>query len=201
MTVIKNGVGNGDLAKVDSDNRLWVDSRSSEVEGSEALRGKAFIIHARCKMGAVASGGLLYIKNTSATENIIITRMYFDAHILTPADGLIITQLKSPTPDVVLTGENITTTGVLNKKYDSGIPLGATVWAGGTTTKLGFSALGTEYHSFVMASKFSTQRDMKGTNVVTFNQILGIGFETFTGNATLNEVISLSINCVAVPVS
>jgi len=174
---------------------LQVNSRSEDAEEYEAERGNAFILHYECKLKAVASGGLLYIKNLDPNFNIHITRIYIDPFALTDTD-LRITQWFNP---VVSGGEDVTATSIIQKNTSSGNLFDLQMLVSSASTALTFTG-GTRYHSFPVASRLSTQRDMNGTNIISLNKGILWGFKTESGAvATANETISLSINITKVP--
>jgi len=189
---IEDGSGDGYNAKVDNSNRLYVNSESLDVEEVAAKTGESLILHGKCHLTAATSGALMYFKNTSRLYDYVITRIYVDAHQLTT--GVYINQIKKPTRS---NGTEISATGIMNKKYDSGLTLDADLYISDGSSDMTFTN-GTNYHSFSMSSLQSQQRHMRGTNVITPGAAIGWGWTAISGSATdsdgLSNLISLSIN-------
>jgi len=194
METIKSG-DSGYVAKVDSNKRLFVDSKSSFAEEVAAYRGNAYIWHAQCHLAAATSGGLMAFTSTDPNFAYAITRLYFDAHSL--SDDIIIHQVKDPT---LSGGTDISSTGKINKNFSSGkTQLGTLVISDGSAD-LTYTG-GTDYHAFVLQNKQCIQRSMNGTNVISNNDVICWGWETLDGaNAVDGEIISLSINGYRIPV-
>lgn len=193
---IVDGGGHGKRAHVSDENRLYVESKSRPSEELEAMTGDAFILHGECHLAAASSGGLMSFKNTSNVDDVIITRIYIDAHSLTPTD-LIVTQVKEPT---VSSGTDISTTGVVQKNFGSGKGLTGTLIISDGSADITLSG-GTNYHSFPVQTMQQYIRDMTGTNVITANKTIAWGWKTRGGgNATNAEIISLSVNVIKRPI-
>ena len=189
MIVIKSG-DSGNVAKVDKDNRLHVDSKSNFVEEYAAENGNSYIVHGECHLAAASSGGLLYFLNTDARYDFVITRIYFDAHSLSKPINVL--QIKNPT--TITGGTDITLTGLVNKNFGSSKQVGATLKISDASSDITYSG-GQQYHSFVLQSMGSTMRDMRGTNVLCKNNSILFGWKTLDGtNAVDGEIISISLN-------
>jgi len=194
MDIIKSG-DSGYTAKVDSNSRLFVDSKSSFAEEVASYRGNSYIWHAQCHLAAATSGGLMAFTSTDQNYAYAITRLYFDAHSL--SDDIIIHQVKNP---VLVGGTDISTTGMINKNYDSGKTQLGTLKISDGSADLTYTG-GTDYHAFVIQSKQGIQRNMNGTNILNNNDVICWGWETLDGaNAVDGEIISLSINGYRIPV-
>jgi len=194
VETIKSG-DSGNVAKVDSNNRLFVDSKSFFSEEVAAQRGNAYIWHGECHLKAGTSGALMGFTSSDPDYAYAITRIYIDAQTLT--DDIIIYQVKDPT---LASGTDISTTGIINKNFSSGnIQLGTLKISDGSAD-LTYTG-GTNYHSFVIQSKGSTQRNMLGTNVLANGDVICWGWATLDGgNAVDGEKISLSVNGYRIPV-
>jgi hypothetical protein len=185
---IEDGTGQGNAAKVDSNNRLLVRAASFIGEEVEALEGNAFIVHGECHLAASTTGAFVYIENTSATHNYFITRIYIDARSLT--DDIIIRQVFEPTR------ANGTAVVPVNKNRASGATMEGDFYISDGSSDMTLTS-GTQYHAFVMSSGIgdSTQRDMKGSNVLGPNTSMGFTWATVDGGNAVNaEIISFSIN-------
>lgn len=192
---IRDGTGKGFLAKVDVNNRLRVDSKSSVAEEVAAQNERAFILHGECHLAAAASGGLLAFTSTSVDKLVAISRIYIDAHVL--SDNIIVTQVKNPT---ISSGTDISETGIVNKNYTSRQELLGTLKISDSSADLTYTG-GEQYHAFPAPSMTSQQRDMKGTNILGQNDTIVFGWKTADGsNAVDGEVIALSINIYEIPI-
>jgi hypothetical protein len=192
---IEDGTGGAWKAKVDNDFHLHTKSVSATTEESAAESGEAFILHARCHLAGAASGGLLYFKNLSSDFHYHITRSYWDSHTLTN-NTLVCTVVKEPA--TVVSGTDITTTGIINKNYGSPITLDATLVQSDGAADLTFTG-GEEYHSFALPTRDTQVRELRGTNIVTPNKTILFGWES-TGNSTDGDIVSLSINMFRSPI-
>jgi hypothetical protein len=188
---------NNDVMDVEEfSGRGLVDSKSRPSEEVEAVTGDAFIFHAECHLAAAASGGLLYFKNTSDTKEVVVTRIYVDAQVITPTD-LIVTQVKAPA--TVSGGTDIsgaTDQGKVQKNYGKGKNITGTLVISDGSSDMTFTG-GQRYHSIPIKTMTSvSERDMKGTNVIAPNTIILLGWKTVGGgNATNGEIIGISMNC------
>ncbi len=191
MGMIKDGTGQGYLAAVTAENRLATESKSRPSEEVESDAGFSYILHGECHTATAASGGLMYFTNTSTTREVVITRLYFDPHTITPTD-LIITQVRKPT---VSNGTDISLTGIVQKNFGlAHAAIGKLVISDGSSNMTYTS--GDQYHSFGVKTMTSVQRDMKGTNIISPNTTILWGWKTVSGgNATNGEIVALSINC------
>ena len=187
MSQIQDGAGGISWAKVDTNNRLWVNAESFAGEEIAAQSGDSFIVHGVCHLAASTDGGLLSIKNTSANYDYHVTRIYVDPHSLTPSN-LHLTQQANPT----VTNGSTTTITILNKNLGSGDSLVSESKLSNAAADLTFAS-GTVFHDFLVASKTSSQRNMVGTNVITPGKTWGIGYNS-TSAATDGETIGLSVN-------
>lgn len=188
---IRSGDG-GDIAKVDSNNRLHTEAKARQSEEVEAQAERAFILHGECHTAAAASGGLMYFTNTSAIVDVVITRIYVDAHVLTPTD-LIITQIRKPT--TVLNGTDISAMGKIQKNFRSNALLDGTLVISDGSSDMTFTG-GERYHSFPVQNMTTKFRHMRGTNIIVPNTTILWGWKTHAGgNATDGEIVSLSVNC------
>lgn len=183
---IRNGVGNSDLAKVDNNNRLHT---LANVIGSELAASKvglSFIAHGRCHLAAAASGAFCAIQNTSTTHDLYITRIYLDGHTLT--DDIVITQSKNPT---VSSGSVVT---IVNKDFGEAKLAEATFTISNSSADLTLTG-GTDYHAFVIRTLSSEMRDMRASNLLKQDDIIGWKWETIDAGSAVNaEIISFSIN-------
>jgi len=192
--IIKSG-DSGNTAKVDSNSRLFVDSKSSFAEEVAAYRGNAYIWHAQCHLAAATSGGLMAFTSSDQNFAYAITRIYIDAHSL--SDDIIVHQVKKPT---LVSGTDISTTGIVNKDFSSGSTQQGTLKISDGSADLTYTG-GTDYHAFVVQSKQSVHRSMNGTNIISNGDTILWGWETLDGaNAVDGEIISLSINGYRIPV-
>ncbi len=194
--MIKDGGGRAFLAKVSSQQRLLVESKSRSSEEVEAQNGQSFVLHGECHLAAAASGGLMSLANSETLFNVFITRIHIDVHTLTPVD-LVVTQVKNPT---ISNGTDISTTGIVNKNYASGVVLAGTLTISDGSSNMTYTG-GSQYHAFPVQTMQQYIRDMQGTNIVNPDTIILWGWKTRSGsNATDAEIISLSVNCVRVKI-
>lgn len=192
---IKSG-DSGYIAKVDSNNRLYVDSKSFFGEEVGAKEGDAYIWHGQCHLAAATSGGLMSFTSADQTFAYAITRIYIDCHTL--SDDIIIHQVKNPT---LTGGTDISTTGIINKNFQSGKTQQGTLKISDGSANLTYSG-GTDYHAFVVQTLKSYQRNMQGTNILKNGDSILLGWETVDGaNAVDGEIISISINGYRIPVT
>jgi len=190
---IQNNV-NGTLAEVTNYGQLAVRSESMEEEQVAAIRGQAYIFHGECHLANASSGGLCYIHNTSQTESIAITRIYFDAHTLSGTIKLL--QVKEPT--TVSNGTDVSSTGIIQKNFGAADDLSATFVISDSSSDMTYSG-GEQFHAFALKSEESKPRDMHGTNILLPNTKWLIGWSTAGvggGNATNGETIGISINAL-----
>ncbi len=188
--IIEDGTGAGFSAKVDSNSRLYTDAVARVVEEDSATKGEAFIFHGECSLSAAPSGGLMAITNDSTTHNIVITRIYIDAHTLDVP--VILAQVKRPT--TFTGGTDISATGIINKLFDSGKTSSATLIISDSASDMVYTG-GEKYHAPFIESRSSHQRDMAGTNIVTPGTTLLFGWKTEDGaNAVDGNIVSLSVN-------
>ena len=92
MTSITDGTGTGNKGKVNEFNQFVVLSESVPSEGTQAERGNGFILHGECHTAAASSGAFMSVTNNSSEYDLEVTRIYIDAHTLTPTD-LVVTQV------------------------------------------------------------------------------------------------------------
>jgi len=190
-TTIKDGTGTGNQVEVNTNNQLSTVSESLAKEEAETVKGETFVFHGRCHTAAATSGGLLTIENTSTDKDIVITRMYIDAFILTPLD-LVITQIFGAASSG---GTDISSTGIIQKNRGSALTLDAKLTISDAASDITLTG-GTEYHSWIMTSGESILRDMVGTNLIPPGKFLSFGYERAGGgSASDGEIISFSINC------
>jgi len=193
-TVIKSG-NSGYVAKVDSNNRLFVDSKSFFSEEVAAQLGNAYIWHGECHLKAAASGALMGFTSSDQEYAYAITRIYIDAHSL--SDDIIIYQVKKPT---LSGGTDISSTGIINKNFASGKSQLGTLLISDGSADLTYTG-GANYHSFVVQSLQSTQRNMQGTNIIANNNTICWGWATVDGGSAIDgEKIALSVNGYRIPV-
>ena len=199
MGMIYDGTGTNLRAAVKSDevvNRLQVSSESIPYEGARAVSGRSGIIHGVCYFGASSSGGLLSIENTSTTRNIVLTRLYFDAHVL--AAPVQIVQVKAPA--TITGGEDTTTTSRVQKNYGSQVSHAMVVTQATSGNTMSYTG-GEEYHNFSMSSLQSQNRNMNSTNIIPPGTKVIWGFYTSrvgAHNMGGTESISLSLNYISV---
>ncbi len=181
----------GLTAKVDSSNRLKVQSKSRPSEEVEAARGNSFILHGVCRTAAAAAGGLFHFLNTSTTDEWVVTRIFIYPQTLTDAD-LLITQVKNPTINAA--GTDISTTGIVQKNFGSGKTLGGTLTISDASADMTFTG-GDDYHEIPLISRTMNSRNMKGTNVVTPQTAIGFAFKLEDGTSAVgDQIISISVN-------
>jgi len=186
-----DGTGHGYVAGVSNESRLLVESKSRPSEEVEAERKEAYILHGECHTAAAASGGLMSFKNTSNSDDVVITRIYVDSHTITPTD-LIVTQVKEPT---VSGGTDVSLTGIVQKNFDGGDGLTGELIISNASGNITLSG-GSNYHSMPIKTMSQYQRNMMGTNVVTPGKTIAWGWKTRAGgNATNAEIVALSVNC------
>lgn len=190
--IIEDGTGTQNAVKVNDLNQLEVKSESLVSENSAAIKGEAFIIHFECHLAAASSGALLSITNNDADYNLEVTRIYIDPHTLTPND-LVVTQVFDPT---LSNGTDVSSTAVVQKNRSSRESFDLTIKASDSSSDLTYTG-GTQYHSFPVNSRSSSQRNMNGSNVISKGKTIVWGWKTEGGgNATDAEIISLSVNVV-----
>ena len=190
--ILDDGTGGGSKAKVDSDNRLLVYSKSEPVEAVSAKTGDSFIIHAECHTAASAGGGLLYVLNNSVDYNMEITRIFIDGHTITPTD-LICMQIFDAT---ITAGTTVTSTAIINKNRASSNIFDLTVKQSDGSSDITYTG-GTKYHSYPIKTMTSNFRDMAGTNIIPAGKSILFAFKRVSGgNATDGEIISISMNIV-----
>ncbi len=181
----------GLTAKVDLSNRLKVQSKSRPSEEVEAARGRSFILHGVCRTAAAAAGGLMHFKNTSTTDEFVVTRIFIYPQTLTDAD-LLITQVKDPTINAA--GTDISSSGVIQKNFASGRTMDGTLTISDASADMTFSG-GSDYHEIPIVSRTMNNRDMKGTNVVTPQKSIGWAFKLEDGSSAVgDQIIVISVN-------
>jgi hypothetical protein len=192
--IIKSG-DSGYTAKVDSNNRLFVDSKSFFSEEIAAQLGNAYIWHAECHLAATATGAFMGFTSNDQNYDYAITRIYIDAQTL--SNDIIIYQIKNPT---LVGGSDITTTGIINKNYKSGkIQLGTLLVSNGVAD-LTYTD-GINYHAFVISNKVSTQRNMLGTIIISNGDTICWGWATLDGGVAVDgEKIAFSVNGYRIPI-
>lgn len=191
--ILEDGKGSGIKAKVNSQNRLEVNARSEPSEESEAVEGRAFILHAECYTDASTGGGLLYVKNNSTAFDMHVTRIYIDPFTLTDTD-LRCLQIFDPT----LTA-NGTAVVPVQKNRGTADTFDLTLYASDASNPITYTG-GTQYHNFALTSRAPQQRNMNGTNVVPAGKAILWAFNREGGGvATDNQVISLSVNITKIP--
>jgi len=191
---IKSG-DSGYIAKVDSNNRLFVDSKSFYSEEIAAQLGNAYIWHGVCHLAATTTGGFMAFTSSDSDYAYAITRIYIDAQTL--SDDIIIYQVKDPT---ISGGTDISTTGIVNKNFESGKTQQGTLIISDGSADMTYTG-GTNYHAFVIQSKVSTQRNMLGTNIISNGDTICWGWATLDGGSAVNgEKIAFSVNGYRIPV-
>ena len=100
-----------------ADGQALVEATTRPAEESAADDGDAYVFHGLCRTAAAAAGILMYVKNTSAVNEIHIGRIYLDPYTLTDGD-LLVTQWITPT--TITSGTDVTTTGVRTEEYLQG---------------------------------------------------------------------------------
>jgi len=175
-----------------SEGLAMVRAISLSGEESAAHDGNAYIVHGHCHTAAATSGGLMYIKNTSATDALHIGRIYIDPGVLTPTD-MFLSKIINPT--TTTGGTDTTASGVVQKNTGKTNALATN----GLILKISDAASdftyfgGNDYHHFPVASRTSIFRDMKGTNVIGPGGEWLLGWES-AGGATDAEIIHVSVN-------
>ncbi|MEE8382220.1 MAG: hypothetical protein V3R78_10160 [Thermodesulfobacteriota bacterium] len=193
MIVLKSGL-NGNVARVDDDNRLHTNSKSFFAEEVASQNGRAFIWHSECHLAAATSGGLLAFTSTDQTDITAISRIYIDAHSLT--DDIIVYQVKNPT---LIGGTDIGANGIVNKNFTQGRTMAGNLVTSDGSADLTYTG-GTNYHSFIISSKEKVIRDMRGTNILGNGDVILWGWATLDGgNAVDGEKIALSVNTYLIP--
>ena len=193
MIVIKSGK-DGNVATVDDDNRLLTNTKSFFAEEIGSQNGRAFIWHAECHLAAATSGGLLAFTSSNQTDLSVITRLYFDAQVL--SDNIIIYQVKNPT---LVGGTDISSTGIINKNFGSGRSMQGTLKVSDGSADLTYTG-GSSFHAFSLSSLESKDRDMRGTNILNNGNTILWGWKTADGgNAVDGEIISISANVYIIP--
>ncbi len=175
--------------------RAQVEAVSYFAEEAAGEDGDAYIFHGECRTDAAAAGALMYIKNTSSTKNIRIGRLYFDPQTLTDAD-LLVTQWITPT--TTTGGTDITTSGIIQKKTSAPNALASTgciLKISDASSDMTFTG-GSRFHTFPLNSRTSSQRDMKGTNIVGPGGEWFLGYKLEDGSSAVgDQIIGISINC------
>jgi len=193
---IKNNT-DGTLARVTNYNQLSVRSESFAEEAIESIRGNSYIFYAECHLAAASSGGLLYIKNTSNTDSILITIIYFDAHTLTTPVKIL--QVKQPASVSNGTDKTSSTSdGIIQKNFGKPDALSATFVVSDGSSDMTYTG-GQQSHAFYLGSNASQQRNMRATNIITPDTTWLLGWSTVGvggGNATNGETIGVSVNAV-----
>jgi len=76
VTIINDGIGRGNSAKVDSDNRLAVDAGVRPISAIKALTGDCYVASMDATVSVSATGGIVsFIENTSSTKSIVIDKV------------------------------------------------------------------------------------------------------------------------------
>lgn len=192
FTIIKDGEGSGRSAGVTSSGKLKTYSTVEPVEQSEAEEGNSFIIHAECHTAAATNGGLLYIYNNDTSYDMVITRIFIDAHTITPTD-LICMQIFDTT---IANGTDVSSSAIVNKNRGNSNTFDLTIKQSDGSSDMTYSG-GTKYHSFPIKTMTSNFRDIAGTNIIQAGRSVLFGFKRAGGgSATDAEIISFSVNVI-----
>lgn len=192
---IDDGTGSGRQARVNPRNQIEVSSEALSAEGAAARRAESFVIHAECHTAAAASGGFLHIENNDSNNDVEITRIYIDAHTITPTD-LIVTQIFDA---VITNGSDVSATSIIQKNRRSSETFNLTVTISDVSSDMSVTN-GDQYHAFPVTSMSSQQRNMNNTNIIPAGKSVLFGYKTRGGgNATDGEIVSFSVNVVKRP--
>lgn len=183
---IEDGLGHGRLAAVTPGNALSVESTSGEERA--IFDGHAFVLSGECHLAAATDGGLFVFTNDSTEFDVFITRIFFDAHVLTT--NIFVKEVFDAT---VSNGTDISSTGIINKHRGSGFIVDGTLIISDGASDMTFTG-GTQFASFPLLSLTGSLRDMKGTIRLTKSTSLLFGWEAISGSATNGEIISVSAN-------
>jgi len=182
---IEDGQGHGRLAAVTPDNALRVESTTGEERA--VFDGHAFTLSAECHLAAAVSGGLMVFTNTSKIFDVFITRIFFDAHVLTTNIFV-----KEVFDAVISNGTDISITGIINKHRGSGFTVDGDLIISDGASDMTFTG-GVQIASFPLLTLTSSLRDTRAIRLPNNTSLL-LGWEAVSGSATDGEIISISAN-------
>jgi hypothetical protein len=185
--IIKDGVGKGFYAKVDSTNRLHTDSSQLPRSAVAAFNGDAYNINTgTINLTGTSDSGLLYVKNTGDNSIVIETFIY----LLGNTDGSGDTQvqiIRNPTTGTLITGG--TAFSAVNRNFNTSKTLSATILKGahGTTVTDGDVAIESIF------SGVGRQVVSVGAVVLNKNNSVAIKVQAPTGTTDMD--VQLAISC------
>ena len=182
---ILDGTGTGKRAKVDSKNRLHVNSVSHSGEEVHTFEGTSYIIHAECHMAATTSGGLLAFKYIGDKKINVLT-LSVDALVLTKDTKISV--VKNP----VIANGTLVTVKAIQRNGSSNNELASEITISDGSADLTFTE-GKVLTSLAIQSLQSKDRSPRGAFIMQKNDIFLVGWEAFTGNGIDGEIISLTI--------
>lgn len=139
---IKNGVGNGDLAKVDNSNRLCVRSVVDSTFQESLSFGRAFVISSGIvNLTNAAASGILYIKNNENRDMLLSKLNIFIGNSTggTAVTNFVITSTINPTGGTLISAASSVTPANLNFGASSSISMDSFKGVQGSTVSGGIA--------------------------------------------------------------
>jgi hypothetical protein len=185
--ILKDGVGKGFYAKVDSTNRLHVDASQLPRSSVAAFDGNAYNINTgTINLTGTTNSGLLYVKNTGEKTIVIASFIYLLGNTDGSGDTLV-QVIRNPTAGTLISGGSEITP--VNRNFNTSKTAAATVLKGshGSTVTDG---------TVVIESIFSgVGRQVVNVGAVILNKNNTIAIKVQAPTGTTDMDVQLAISC------
>lgn len=191
MEQIQDATGNGYGAKVDSSNRLHVDSIGTDREAFSSQAGLSFNLNTGIitLTNAATKNAVMYVVNNEDYP-LIITNLFYQTGASTGGSGNILVDIvRNPTTGTIVSGATAVDINV-NRNFGSSRALAVTAYKG--ATGLTFTN-GTKALESILAT--ATQRIAVSAGAITLpkGSSIGINLTTPTGNTSM--AVEFAIAC------
>lgn len=191
MSIIQDGAGKGYSAKVDSSQRLHVDSVTFGRSEIEVELGNGYNINTGVlNLTTAGKSAVLYFKNNEV-DPIVITNLFYLIGNSTGGSGdVLITVLRNPTTGTIVSDATNAEMAGVNRNFGSSQTLSANIYKGG------------EGKTFTNGDKIietilnqSPRREILSVGDIVLPQGTSIGFDITpaTGNTSLDVEFAMSV--------
>lgn len=191
MSILQDGSGKGYSAKVDSSQRLHVDSVTFGRSEIEVELGNGYNINTGVlNLTTAGKSAVLYFKNNEV-DPIVITNLFYLIGNSTGGSGdVLITVLRNPTTGTIVSDATNAEMAGVNRNFGSSQTLSASIYKGGEgkTFTNGDKVIETILNQ-------SPRREILSVGDIVLPQGTSIGFDITpaTGNTSLDVEFAMSV--------
>lgn len=191
MESIQDGTGTGYSAKVNSQNRLHVDSVNLDRAGAASQSGLAFSINTGLitLTNAATKNAVLWLKNNEDYPLIIVTLIFQTGGSTGGSGNVIVDVVRNPTTGTIVSGATPVEMNI-NRNFGRSGSLDVLAYRGGTGLTI---TDGTKALESILAT--ATQRIAVDVGAITLPKGSSIGINLTTPTGNTNMMVEFAVAC------